>query len=408
MNTELKDLIKEGRNNLGLSQDKLAGQLGVDVKTVGNWEAGRCTPNPSLISSLISTLKLDRDKFDALYLKAIHQEDTDTQAALDPEPEEFPDFLFPDEESAEKARNMSLTAEEQRLLGMELLYNTAPVTESGCRNGDYTCINWSSTPTAMLPYAYVSEFGPNGALHVLNIHDSLSNKLDLSQDGSHNRRSRWCSRITDFVIERVKANPDRLFDFKSLSWDEMMNAASFINVPIVIDEGTSIHAKETLNNLLHCAADELRDLALSPSGNKKVGILDKNGKEMWDKVNIVEGVIEDRDKVFSDHFSPNGYHDDDDDKDVTTGYNKAYSLAYDRYGSALVMGYATYSLRDQDDAEAKILWDKYMADLAFYNEHRSMLDKEPEKPEVAREVWIKMTEKGRRFLGWYNEHHHLT
>ena len=56
------ELVKNVRNQLGLSQEELAQALGVSFSTVNRWENGKTTP-----------LKLARTQFDAFCLKMIRQ-----------------------------------------------------------------------------------------------------------------------------------------------------------------------------------------------------------------------------------------------------------------------------------------------------------------------------------------------
>lgn len=45
MPLEIADLIREIRQRLGLSQEKLAAKLGVSFRTVNRWENGRAVPS---------------------------------------------------------------------------------------------------------------------------------------------------------------------------------------------------------------------------------------------------------------------------------------------------------------------------------------------------------------------------
>lgn len=52
----LASAIQEARSELGLTQEQLAGEIGVPRSTVFNWEAGRCAPRPESFSKLIGVL----------------------------------------------------------------------------------------------------------------------------------------------------------------------------------------------------------------------------------------------------------------------------------------------------------------------------------------------------------------
>ena len=62
--------MRTHRLRLGLSQDDLAQRAGVDVKTVGNIEAGRTRPRPSTVRLLVDALQLDGDDRADLYARA--------------------------------------------------------------------------------------------------------------------------------------------------------------------------------------------------------------------------------------------------------------------------------------------------------------------------------------------------
>lgn len=58
--------LAERRKLLGYSQEGLAHALGVDRTTVGRWEAGRTTPQPTLRPRLADVLQLSLDELDTL------------------------------------------------------------------------------------------------------------------------------------------------------------------------------------------------------------------------------------------------------------------------------------------------------------------------------------------------------
>ena len=49
---EMAFLIRELRNRLGLTQEKMAGQLGVTFPTINRWENGRANPSPLALKQI--------------------------------------------------------------------------------------------------------------------------------------------------------------------------------------------------------------------------------------------------------------------------------------------------------------------------------------------------------------------
>ena len=49
---EMASLIRELRNRLGLTQEKMASQLGVTFPTINRWENGRAKPSPLALKQI--------------------------------------------------------------------------------------------------------------------------------------------------------------------------------------------------------------------------------------------------------------------------------------------------------------------------------------------------------------------
>ncbi len=62
MKQTLADAVREARTRLGLSQEKLAEDLGLDTRTILNIEAGRGNPKFDKLYPLITYLKIPADK----------------------------------------------------------------------------------------------------------------------------------------------------------------------------------------------------------------------------------------------------------------------------------------------------------------------------------------------------------
>lgn len=54
---EFKDIVKQVRLKLGLSQMKFAHLMGVSLQTIQKWEAGASTPSEANKEKIVSMLK---------------------------------------------------------------------------------------------------------------------------------------------------------------------------------------------------------------------------------------------------------------------------------------------------------------------------------------------------------------
>lgn len=57
MNMKYENDIKEKRKKKGITQEAMAKKLGISVKTLQNWEQGRCRPSRIAEASIEAILK---------------------------------------------------------------------------------------------------------------------------------------------------------------------------------------------------------------------------------------------------------------------------------------------------------------------------------------------------------------
>ena len=91
MKQALANAVRTARTELGLSQEKLAENLGLDTRTILNIEAGRGNPKFEKLYPLVTYLKIPADKiFDPAYkeetpnlqkLLALQKDCTEQEAA---------------------------------------------------------------------------------------------------------------------------------------------------------------------------------------------------------------------------------------------------------------------------------------------------------------------------------------
>ena len=55
----IRDLIRQTRDRLAVSQEALARKLGVSVRTIARWELGESTPSPLALNQLRQIIDFD-------------------------------------------------------------------------------------------------------------------------------------------------------------------------------------------------------------------------------------------------------------------------------------------------------------------------------------------------------------
>lgn len=89
----LKESIKELRVRHSLSQNQLAGQLGISQQTVAKWESGQAAPKPAMIKRIAEFFDVSAD-----YLLGIKPkvDDQDIIAALFGRTDDVTDDMYSD------------------------------------------------------------------------------------------------------------------------------------------------------------------------------------------------------------------------------------------------------------------------------------------------------------------------
>lgn len=205
--------------------------------------------------------------------------------------------------------------------------------------GDYDFEITEAGELPILPYGFVQRVG---AWQVINLNESLSNKL-----GS----------FETYVISQIKKNPDQLFDILKLSpnqYKQLFESINFAheyfaeNLEIIEKAGGSLLVAEKEDD--YYGYDELKDY----------------------------------DCFLSCHRDSNSYK-----------YIESIHKQYE--------GYIKIVKKEGNTPEYIAAKEKYKKDKAFFDEHSSMLDHEPEPPQRKRTKNVELTEKGEKVLAWYNE-----
>lgn len=179
-----------------------------------------------------------------------------------------------------------------------------------------------------------------GAWQVINLNKSLSNKLGFFEG---------------YVISQIKKNPDQLFDILKCSPKQYYQLCEYIGLnPYYFIENLKKIEKE---------------------GGSLV-VAEKDGYS-WKR-------LEEYSHFLIYHYDSSSIKDCDS---IRNEYNE----------------YITIIKKESNTPEYIAAKEKYKKDKAFFDEHSSMLDHEPEPPRCKRTKNVELTEKGKKLLAWYKE-----
>ena len=150
--------LKSLRNNVGLTQEAAAEQIGVSVTSLQNWESGVNKPSMSNVRKIAEVYETGCDELAVSMLEDEGEKTVESN---------FPDFLFPDS-FMEKIAEKHFTKELQELFGLLYIYSYGRRYNS-IENNDFDLFR-----IERLPYDYV---GKTGAFEVLAMVDKLREVL---------------------------------------------------------------------------------------------------------------------------------------------------------------------------------------------------------------------------------------
>lgn len=316
--------LKITREHCGITQAEFAEKVGVSITTIQNWEKDTL-PDKSYWQVIIDQLKLSREEFIRHYTNTVLP--CDNKTSVQP----FPDFLFPDN-LVDAIKNMKLTADEQELLGLEVFYGTAYD-----MTGEYKFKIIKSGNLPALPYEYVHRVG---AFHIMNLYDSLVDKI---------------GEFRDYVITQIKKNPEAIFDISECSPAQLLTLCECI----VIKKGS--YETYTWREKIQTVIDRLKQV--EDAGNSLVIAETNNNSCYWKEL---------------DGYSAFAHND---------------RLHYEEF-----MKLTEKESQDDDYIKMK---EKYEKDKLFYEEHSSMMDHCPQAPKYRGTKNVEMTERGKQLLTWY-------
>ena len=177
MNT-LGDFIKNARNNVNLSQEKLADRMNVSKQTVQNWEYGKTSIEMKHISALSHYLMIP----ETIIIKEILREIDNNRKY------NWPDFLF-DERTNEIVEQLHLDSYQQELFGILYVYNAEYLQEK------FLTTSTLREDLKTVPYDFVAKAG---SINFINAAHELQKVLKYVQP--------------EFLLKYLTRHPDSKFD----------------------------------------------------------------------------------------------------------------------------------------------------------------------------------------------------
>ena len=356
---KLGEFLRQSRIAAGLTQECLAGKVGVSTTSVQNWEKDTIpdTQYWALISDALSVKATDI---------AVHIAET-----VAPPKEEksrktcsFPEFLFP-EKSLSHIKALRFTDEEMELLGLELVYSS----------GNYSALSCNADLPA-LPYEYIRLKGP---WNVLSIHEDITHKL-LGKD-------------VTMVADWAKKHPGKSFDILDQTAEDYLSFCKYIRFAESSAYG-GYPSKE-------CSQFDLifRDLKYADLYTGNYADLPAQAKEKF-----AEDILRECKKNDDPHWNRKTPEQIIAEWRVVETTSARYSNGWEP--TALHQRqwkdteFLTLLTIESEDAEYLAAKRKYEEDMKFYNEHISMLDYPPSKPKFQGKRVITLTEKGKKIYDW--------
>ena len=336
------EFIKSARQRCRLTQQDLSEMIDVSITSIQNWEKDTL-PDNRYWPMLIKVLRIDKKEFANMLVNDVIPEETNIS--------DFPDILFKyaPVEDLEKIKNIRLTADEQELLGLQLIYCGLKF-DMKAYHESYS-IGQCFGNTAFLPYEYVRR---TGIFRVLALKDSLACKT---------------GEFYDFISKCVLENPGHEFDMMKCSPRQFLEFCQCLKASICKREG--YNNKQPFSTFY----SEIMDVI-----SKLQKIKDRGGS------------------VAVRTTSYDIYHYDSwKDTEEAGKFHYPEGACHDKY-----MCEVEKECDEPDYLEVKT---KYEEDLKFYNEHASMMDHVPAKPKYKGTVYVEMTEEGKELLEWYESWH---
>lgn len=325
---KFNDYMKLSRERCFLTQEEAATQLGVSTTSVQKWEKDTL-PDKSMWAQIISVYKLDQSEFLMNYGESAIPKAEITEGESD---SEFPAFLIP-EDKLPGITSLILTKDEQELLGLEALYqsNTYKV------NGSLGIFSLAPHENSIgLPYEYVKT---KGSYRVMALHDSLIKKL---------------SDYRDYVIGRIKEEPDTLFNINNCSKEQLLELFKCVSV------GNGRQQKSLYETLAY----DIEELRYVNEAEKPVVVSRYNPKSR---------------NVLGDKWEN----------------EKNYSRL-----TKVSENFLEIVERESEDPDYVALKEQYEKDMEFFREHQNMMDHEPARPLYYGYKEAVITEAGHKFLEW--------
>lgn len=187
---DMRDYIKNCREEAGLTQLELAEKMGVSVVSVQNWEKGRTKIEMSRMSELASILNVPVENL----IKEILIEEDKLR------PDRWPDFLF-DQETNSIIDSLHLNHAQQELFGLLYIYGKECLTNIDTEEGR----NIFDANLRKIPFGFIDKVG---SIRFMNQAEGLFQVIQYVN--------------ADFLLKILKQNPYAEFNIRKLTKDQIM------------------------------------------------------------------------------------------------------------------------------------------------------------------------------------------
>ena len=187
---DMRDYIRNCREEAGLTQSELAEKMGVSVVSVQNWEKGRTKIEMSRMSELASIFNVPVENL----IKEILIEEDKLR------PDRWPDFLF-DQETNSIIDSLHLNHAQQELFGLLYIYGKECLTNIDIEEGR----NIFDANLRKIPFGFIDKVG---SIRFMNQAEGLFQVIQYVN--------------ADFLLKILKQNPYAEFNIRKLTKDQIM------------------------------------------------------------------------------------------------------------------------------------------------------------------------------------------
>lgn len=371
--------LKRNRESNDFTQEKAAEKIGVSVNTIQNWEKDECIPDTKNIKKLSNVYKVKwQDICSRIYEK---------NNMINAEVEDFPSYMF-SEKRNRQFEDIYFTREQQELFELLFVYVNSDFTKLAMKysyhdsyysSGSKYYMNSSkSFPNIIidnftlgnigsLPYKYIKD---KGIIRIINMVDEINKIIEYP----------LAINIMDYISE----HPAQLYSFKNINKYEISDYIDreYECNTVVLNEEEEIKTNSftvLTYKFLKCIGDEHMFIGIGLPAEFKNYFEKKQKSRLY-----YESLASVRLSVSLPKFV-NDY--------LINVSNDNFCFEYQVFEST----------NEEYIAKKR----EYEEKIKFYNEnkdlHPEILGNKPKEYEEEFSVYIKVSDRGKKFIKWYEE-----